>query len=107
MRLAASMSKTYPSTQEMFLKSELLTWKSFRNNALAIANDALETAESIGDYALVAKAHFHRAMCFLHKKQLLEAQFGFAIASYDESYRELAELNRQDVESMIDRRQLT
>ena len=30
MRLAASMSKTYPFTHEMFLRGESLTWKSFR-----------------------------------------------------------------------------
>ena len=34
MRLAASMSKTYPFTHEMYLKREWLTWKSCRGSLI-------------------------------------------------------------------------
>ena len=70
--------------------------------ALALADDALQIAEKLGDHNLVAESHFHRGSCYLHLNKLANAKWSFTLASEAPGYSELAELQRQVVESKID-----
>ena len=70
--------------------------------ALAIADDALETATKIGDLSWVNKVHFHRGLCYLHLNRLADARWSFVLASDAAGYSELAMLQRLCVEAKID-----
>lgn len=70
--------------------------------ALALADDALDKADILGDHNLVSEAHFHRGSCYLHLDMLANARWSFVLASHAPGYSELAELQRQFVQSKID-----
>ena len=70
--------------------------------ALALADDALHKSENLGDYGLVSESHFHRGLCYLHLNMLANAKWSFVLASEAPGYSELAQLQRQVVESKID-----
>ena len=72
------------------------------DQALALADDALHMAEKLGDHNLVSESHFHRGSCYLHLNMLANAKWSFVLASEAPGYSELAELQRQVVESKID-----
>lgn len=70
--------------------------------ALALADDALLIAEEMEDCTWVCKAHFHRGLCYLHLNRWADARWSFVLASGADGYSELAELQREHVDIIID-----